>query len=102
MLIACDYFGALDGAIAGGTKERLAEACFAFLVDLMKVHAFAAGGGKEANGNGEQTEAKGAFPNGMSHIFSPQRIIRRETEGTYTVRTVAQWVKPKMVLTGRV
>ncbi len=44
-------------------------------MDLMKVHALAARGGEQANGNREQAGTKCTVPDGMKHYFSPALIV---------------------------
>jgi hypothetical protein len=67
VFVAANHFGAFHATFASGAKERLAQGCFAFLMDLMEIHALAARGGKQVDRNGQQTEAERTFPHGMSH-----------------------------------
>jgi len=50
-----------------GSKKRLAQTRFTFLMNLMEIHALATRGGKQADRNGQQAEAERTFPHGMSH-----------------------------------
>jgi hypothetical protein len=80
VFIPFNHFRAFHIAFARGAIKGLAQARFAFLMNLVEIHALAARRGEQTNWNGQQAKAERTFPHGMSHWMPPCRIQRRQLE----------------------